>query len=81
MTMLRIKCIAIKRKDGTIIMGERGARHCQLILHDPKLGEGKLGFVTECGLFVGREAAARIAFKAGQIKQPKQYLFSEDLNA
>lgn len=40
---------------------------------------GEQGFITECGVFLGREAAAIEAFAAGQIPAPKKYLFSEDL--
>ena len=38
------------------------------------------GFVTECGKFVGRTEAARIAFEAGQIPERKDCLYSEDLS-
>ena len=37
------------------------------------------GFVTSGGAFIDRETAAKIAFSAGQIKESKKYLFSEDL--
>lgn len=37
------------------------------------------GFYTSYGRFVGREEAAKIAFAAGQIKEMKKQLFSEDL--
>lgn len=40
---------------------------------------GEQGFVTECGVFLGRESAAMIAFEARQIPAPKKMLFSEDL--
>jgi hypothetical protein len=40
---------------------------------------GHQGFVTEDGHFVSREAGAKIAFEAGQIKKPTTTLFSEDL--
>lgn len=38
------------------------------------------GFITNTGRFVGRREAAQIAFKAGQLHDPKRILFSEDLN-
>ena len=41
--------------------------------------QGEQGFVTNFGFFVNRELAAELAFKAGQIKEPKRWLFSEDL--
>jgi hypothetical protein len=37
------------------------------------------GFVTDTGRFVDRTEAAKIAFEAGQIKEEKRILFSEDL--
>lgn len=40
---------------------------------------GHQGFVTEDGHFVSREAGARIAYEAGQIKKLVTILFSEDL--
>ena len=40
---------------------------------------GVEGFVTSTGRFVTRAEAARIAFKAGQIKLPKTELNSDDL--
>lgn len=43
----------------------------------PVLGEQ--GFITECGVLLGREAAAMEAYAAGQIPAPKKTLFSEDL--
>lgn len=40
---------------------------------------GTQGFMTDLGLFVTREEAAKIALDAGQIKEPKEILYSEDL--
>jgi hypothetical protein len=37
------------------------------------------GFMTSKNRFVDREEGAKIAFNAGQIKQEKQTLYSEDL--
>lgn len=37
------------------------------------------GFLLNTGAFVNREAAAIIAFESGQIKTPKERLFSEDI--
>ncbi len=61
-----------------------GKRHCDII-HNIVLEtytspiKGIQGFVTEDGIFVTREQAARIAYEAGQIKQKKSELYSEDL--
>lgn len=41
--------------------------------------EKEQGFLTNKNRFVTREEAAEIALKAGQIKEPKNRLFSEDL--
>lgn len=48
-------------------------------LSDYKSGENVQGFLTSKNRFVDREEAAIIAFDAGQIKQEKQTLYSEDL--
>lgn len=37
------------------------------------------GFVTSEGRFVDRIEAARIAYEAGQTKEPLKHLFSEDV--
>jgi len=37
------------------------------------------GFVTDDGTFVDRYTAAEIAYKCGQLKQPKKILYSEDI--
>lgn len=63
-----------------------GTRH-HLIIRDIVEARGKeegyvsgeQGFVTDDGRFVEREEAAKIAFEAGQIPEPKKYLFSEDV--
>lgn len=74
-----IKSAAIK-KDGIVYEGKRHNN----ILHDesrPKgfLKNGVQGFVTDTGEFVTRERAAKIAYNCGQIKEPKEMLFSEDI--
>ena len=40
---------------------------------------GEQGFVTNTGRFVSRQEAAQIAFEAGQTKELKDKLFSEDV--
>ena len=37
------------------------------------------GFVTECGKFLDRKEAARVAFEAGQVPELYNVLMSEDL--
>jgi hypothetical protein len=43
------------------------------------VGEYEQGFLTNDNRFVDRAEAAEIAFKSGQIKIEKTYLFSEDV--
>lgn len=79
---MRIKEAAIVH-DGKVWTGKRHHNVIKKIIDEcgiqaaPVLGEQ--GFVTECGVFLGREAAAMEAFEAKQIPAPKKYLFSEDL--
>lgn len=74
-----IVCAAIKRSDGIILAGRN---HGYIIQHSP-YGTCKAssirGFLTSEGEFVGRSAAANIAFDSGQIKKPTNQLFSEDI--
>lgn len=63
-----------------------GYRHCQIIELYHHLtgketkGQGNCqGFLTSDNLFVTRERAAVIAFEAGQIKEKKHTLYSEDI--
>jgi len=79
---MRIKEAAIIH-NGKIWTGKRHhnviaeiIKHCGLSAA-PVLGEQ--GFVTDCGKFLGREEAAKVAFKAGQIPIQRAILFSEDL--
>jgi hypothetical protein len=37
------------------------------------------GFITDKGVFLDRKEAGEYAFKYGQIKEPNDFLFSEDL--
>ena len=48
-------------------------------LRDAESGENVQGFLTSDNRFVDREEAAIIAFEAGQTKEKKKLLFSEDL--
>jgi hypothetical protein len=66
-------------KDGCVQVGKR---HCDILNAVKPFGylkDGTQGFVTSTGRFVTREIAAKIAYEAGQIKEPKRLLFSEDL--
>jgi hypothetical protein len=48
-------------------------------LRDSESGENVQGFLTSDNRFVDREEGAVIAFNAGQVKEQKKRLFSEDL--
>ena len=48
-------------------------------LRDSESGENVQGFLTSDNRFVDREEGAVIALNAGQIKEQKKRLFSEDL--
>lgn len=79
---MRIKEAAIS-VDGEIFTGPS---HSRILLsnteHFERLDNGEKGFVTECGLFVTRRAAAQIALKSGQVKElrhPSHGLFSDEL--
>jgi hypothetical protein len=48
-------------------------------LRDSESGDYVQGFLTSDNRFVGREEAALIAFEAGQTKEKKIILYSEDL--
>lgn len=84
---MRIKCAAILYHDKVY----EGRSHCEIgnkmiedgVCPKPYLGGETQGFVTECGMFVRRPAALRIAVKAGQVVRGQTLsdheLYSEDL--
>lgn len=78
--MNKIKCAAIKRSDGVIVIGKN---HAECVQKSPegtcKNAISTYGFVTEDDKFITRQEAAKIAFEAGQISQPVDMLFSEHL--
>lgn len=61
----------------------KGKRHKDIIMAAPKhlnIRKGGIeGFVTTAGMFLDREEAADLAYRMGQIKEPKEKLKSEDL--
>ena len=80
---MKIKCAAIRTKSSQIFTGKDHAA-CYKALEQAgieRLESRKCeqGFVTECGKFVDRKEAAKIAFEAGQTKKLESPLFSEDL--
>jgi hypothetical protein len=79
---MRIKEAAIMH-DGKVWTGRR---HSDVIMKIVlELGRqsapvsGTQGFITECGKFLDRKDAARVAFEAGQVKELYPILMSEDL--
>jgi hypothetical protein len=86
-----ILCSAIKRKqprectpyyEGTndICAVELGYRHHDIFHRfENEMDEPEQGFYTSKGRYVNRAEAAKIAYAAGQIKEPTDKLFSEDL--
>lgn len=46
---------------------------------DSEIGDNEQGFLTNTNRFVSREEGGQIAFDAGQTKELKQTLYSEDL--
>lgn len=46
---------------------------------EKSVGKYEQGFLTSDNRFVGRKEAAELAFRSGQIKEMKTYLFSEDV--
>jgi len=77
----KVKCAAIKTKDGIIFEAKNHAI-CLQRMKQAKVSTGRdceQGFVTTDGKFVDRHEAAQIAFEAGQTKKLESPLFSEDL--
>ena len=74
---MRIKCAAIRNIHGQIWMAES---HTEAYKKSyPNAPRGEQGFITDEGIFVTRVEAAEIAFSSGQIDEPKDCLFSEDI--
>jgi len=85
---MRIKESAILLRDGRIFTGKR---HCNALEAAKQAGVERLdclhseqGFMTECGKFVRRKLALRIALDANQVLDHAKIkwhvgLFSEDL--
>lgn len=46
---------------------------------ETEVGEYEQGFLTSKNRFVDRKEAAKIAFERGQIPEPKETLYSEDV--
>jgi len=76
---MRIKCAAIKQKDGVIV---EGLYHGECFKKAKGKGKGAIqGFMTDCGKFVDRIEGLKIATEANQIikkYRPYDELLSED---
>ena len=79
---IMITRVAISRGNH-VYVGVEKARHHHVINSYSRSffkGEGCIqGFVTDEGVFLDRESAARHAYECGQINCKKKRLFSEDL--
>jgi len=77
----RILCAAILY-DNVLIAGYRHSDCIQAILAfrpNAKISQKMQGFLTSKNRFIGRDIAASIAWKAGQIEEQILFLLSEDL--
>ena len=67
-------------RHGNIIEQMQATMGLRTVIHGQNsAGEYEQGFLTNDNRFVKRAEAAEIAFKSGQIKVEKTYLFSEDV--
>lgn len=67
-------------RHGNIIAQMQATMGLRTVVHgENSAGEYEQGFLTNDNRFVERAEAAEIAFKSGQIKVEKTYLFSEDV--
>lgn len=67
-------------RHGNIIAQMQATMGLRTVVHgENSAGKYKQGFLTNDNRFVERAEAAGIAFKSGQIKTEKTYLFSEDV--
>lgn len=71
---------------GIVICGHRHYNCILTLIHltgkssnEPDCGEYEQGFLTSNNRFVDRKEAGKIAYEAGQTKELKETLFSEDL--
>ena len=83
-TTERIKCAAIRLRNGEIVEGYTHREITELIYqsngYEPVVGTE--GFVTETGCFVSRRVAASIALASGQVREiadPRRGLTSSEL--
>lgn len=79
---MKIIAAAIRER-GSIFTGRRHHEIIRAIVDGRGREEGPVygeqGFLVDDGRFVGRNEAAKIAHEAGQILEPKESLFSEDV--
>lgn len=78
-----IVCVAVEFADGIVSLPPPYRHHHVIQRHHSTTGISgsglRQGFLTNTGRFVDRTEAAKIAHTAGQIAEPKPWLFSEDL--
>ncbi len=78
---MEIDCAAIRLPNGEVIVG---TDHGSIVReHDIDLDrediDFELGFVTERGVFLDRDEAARVAMEAGQVDRADRPLFLENI--
>lgn len=68
------------RRHGNIIAQMKALTDLRTVKNGTSsVGEYEQGFLTNKNRFVSREESGKIAFNAGQTKELKTYLFSEDV--
>jgi hypothetical protein len=80
---MRIKEAAVMH-DGKVWTGRRHGDVIKRIIETcgrqvGPITQAQQGFVTECGAFLSRAEAAKVAFDAGQVPELYPILMSEDL--
>lgn len=87
---MRIADAAVRTPDGKVWTLKRPARHSEVLwlVYDKTKKAAPpgsdQGFVSECGTFLGRAEAVKVAVASGQVTHPKRTnpsweLFTEDL--
>jgi len=81
-TKIKVIKPAVKEKSGKVIADSPAYSHSEI---EKKAGRpknaDKRGFLLSNKEFVGREKAAKVAKKAGEIKKPVKKLYSHELRA
>jgi hypothetical protein len=80
MSKLKVSKPAVKEKSGKVVSETKAYSHSEI---EKKAGrkknQDKRGFLLSNGEFVGRKEAAKVAKKAGEVKDPGKKLHSHEL--